>query len=169
MRLPSRQCLHRKSIVGVILAMSSAAITSTLGQYTNADCVRDEDWPDKPCLDEPPYSEEYLRQIWQQYYEYKGKGWMEAKKVEMDMSIQNDSLKEWIDTRTSETNFANNNVWFYYYLNGQAPYPYVQTDRLIERVEQPQNQAISSAASIIGIGAAIAGVVAFLTLRKKRK
>jgi hypothetical protein len=67
----------------------------------------------------PPYSEEYLKQLYQQYYEYKGREWM--KKSEMDQAIVNGTLREWVETQSAPNNFANNNVWRYYYRNNQAP------------------------------------------------
>lgn len=93
-------------------------------QPAYASCIQDEDWPGKPCLDMPPYSEDYIRQVWSQYHEYKGGEWMEAKKSEMDLSIQNDTLRQWVETRSAPNNFANYNVWYYYYVNGAAPNAY---------------------------------------------
>jgi hypothetical protein len=34
---------------------------------------------------------------WSKYYDYKGEQFMESKKQEMNQSIQNDNLQEWID------------------------------------------------------------------------
>ena len=90
-------------------------------QPAYADCSRDNDWPEKPCLDAGPYSEEYLKATWEEYYEYKGQVWMEAKKAEMDQAIKDGTLNEWVETRSAPDNFANYNVYFYYFLNGQAP------------------------------------------------
>lgn len=200
-----QQGLHLRSLYVetiVISAMAVTAITVTLGQPAYAACIQDEDWPDKPCLDTPPYSKEYLLQVWQQYYEYKGKEWMEAKKAEMDMAIQNGSLREWVETQSSPNNFANYNVWYYYNLNGEAPDAYgrpispaqieeckklgielsncndatiltkerVNTNPLLsdeeKRIMEDQQNTINNSVYKIGIGAAIAGVVAFITLRK---
>jgi hypothetical protein len=97
-------------------------------QNAHASCVQDTDWPDRDCLDMPPYSEEYLKQYWQQYYEYKGKEWMEVKKAEMDEAITNGMLRAWVETQNSPDNFANHNVWSYYYVNGQAPDAYAESE-----------------------------------------
>ena len=84
-----------------------------------ASCIQDEDWPEKPCLDTPPYTQEFLKQVWQKYYEFKGKDWMDMKKLEMDRAVTNGTLREWV-----ESSNANRNVWEYYYNNGQAPDAY---------------------------------------------
>jgi len=186
----------------IILAVAFAALPTTLEQPAHAACIADEDWPDKPCLDTPPYSKEYLLQVWQQYYEYKGKEWMEEKKAEMDMAIQNGLLRQWVETESSPNNFANYNVWRYYNLNGEAPDAYgtplspemvKECERLdidlancseaalLARIRtggdlplsdeemkrlQDQQDAINNSMYMIGAGAAIAGAVAFVTLRK---
>jgi hypothetical protein len=90
-------------------------------QPAYADCIQDSDWPEKPCLDTPPYSKDYLKAAWEGYYEYKGQAWMETKKAEMDQAIKNGSLNEWVEYRSAPDNFANYNVYFYYFLNDQAP------------------------------------------------
>ena len=103
-------------VTTLFLSLPSGAM-----QFAYGDCIQDEDWPDKPCLDTPPYSDDYMKQIWQQYFDFKGKDWMEMKKAEMYQTIANGTLTEWVETRSSPNNFANYNVWYYYYLNGQAP------------------------------------------------
>lgn len=187
----------------VISTAAFASLPTTLDKPAYASCVQDEDWPDNPCLDTPPYSREYLLQVWQQYYEYKGKDWMEAKKAEMDAAIMMGTLREWVETRSSPNNFTNYNVWRYYNLIGDAPDAYgsplspsqiedcrklgielsVCSDAAIlarqrihvpvisdeeQRIMQDQQNAINSSMYMIGIGAAVAGVVAFITLRRIR-
>jgi uncharacterized protein with von Willebrand factor type A (vWA) domain len=189
-----------------LVMIFAPALIGSGNQPAYASCIQDEDWPNKPCLDTPPYSEEYRKQVWQQYYEYKGAEWMEAKKVEMDGAIENGTLRQWVETRSSPTNFANHNVWYYYYLNGEAPDAYAETgpespsqgrqqmcqelgiseqectdaaivqkrgghdlllsDEEQRRIEENQRQ-IDNSMYMIGIGAAIAGVIAFITLRKR--
>lgn len=108
-----------------VLALGHVAnFTSNTMQFAYGSCIRDEDWPDKPCLDTPPYSDDYVKQFWQQYYELKGKDWMEMKKAVMYQAIANGTLREWVETRSSPNNFANYNVWKYFYLYGQAPNAY---------------------------------------------
>ena len=163
--------------------MAFTSVVITLEQPAYADCILDEDWPEKPCLDTPPYSNEYLRQVWEQYYEYKGKEWMDEKRAEMDMAIQNGTLREWVETQSSPDNFANHNVWQYYYLNeapnayGQQPTPEqlqecrelrITPDKCSEEMIWEQSQ-MDIAMYLIGIGAAIAGIMAFLILRKRKK
>jgi hypothetical protein len=90
-------------------------------QPAYAACIRENDWPEKPCLDTPPYAKEDLKATWQRYYEYKGQDWMEMKKAEMDQAIRDRTLNEWVEYRSAPDNFANYNVYFYYFLNDEAP------------------------------------------------
>jgi hypothetical protein len=107
----------------IYMAVSSLAAPG-VGQRAYGGCILDQDWPDKPCLDTPPYSKEYRLQVWQEYYEFKGKEWMDLKKTEMIRQIENGTLKQWVETKSTPDNFANYNVWYYYYLNGEAPNAY---------------------------------------------
>lgn len=87
-----------------------------------ADCNIDNDWQEKPCLDMPLYSKAKLVQIWDEYYSMKGQEWMEMKKSEMDYAIENKILQKWLSFGTQyKNNFQNHNVYFYYFLNDQAP------------------------------------------------
>jgi len=105
-----------------IILSSSLLFPTLFGSSVFASCIQDNDWPEKPCLDTPPYSESELKQIWDQYFQMKGKDWMEMKKAEMDAAIKDGTLKQWVEYGGSESqNFANFNVYFYYYLNGQTP------------------------------------------------
>ena len=97
-----------------------------LSNNAAAMCVLDQDWPDKPCYDTPPpppLSKSEWRDVWDSYYDFKGKEWMEQKKSELDEQIKVGNLKKWIETGYESQNFANYNVWFYYYLNDKAPAP----------------------------------------------
>lgn len=110
--------------VAILLATAVLlANTTILLQHrpVYADCVKDNDWPEKPCLDTPPYPESFLKETWQKYHEYKGKEWMEMKKAEMDQTIIDGTLKEWLEYQSEPNNFANFNVYYYYFVNGQAP------------------------------------------------
>jgi hypothetical protein len=124
-----------------------------------AECGPDSDWPEHPCLDSGTYSESYLKEVWQKYYDYKGKDWMEAKKAEMDQAIKAGTLREWIDQSD-----ANNNVYYYYRLNGQAPDAYAYP---------PNNMPIFEYASPVWIGAiagiGIAGAAAVLYVFRKAR
>lgn len=90
-------------LVAAILILHLAGI---ILQPAYADCIRDSDWPEKPCLDTPPYAEEYLKATWEEYYEYKGQVWMEIKKVEMDQAIKDGTLNEWVEYRSAADNFC---------------------------------------------------------------
>lgn len=83
-------------IISVTLAFTITAATARF-QGVNAECIRDKDWPEKPCFDSGAPSEAELKQTWNKYYEMKGKDWMEAKKAEMDQSIKNGTFTEWIE------------------------------------------------------------------------
>jgi hypothetical protein len=106
------------------MLFAAAALILYLGgiilQPAYAACVQDSDWPEKPCLDEPPYAKQDLKAAWEGYHEYKGQTWMEVKKVEMDQAIKDGTLNEWVEYRSAPDNFANYNVYFYYFLNDQA-------------------------------------------------
>jgi hypothetical protein len=99
--------------VSIVLGTVVLALT----QSTYGDCGPDEDWPEKPCLDTPPYSKSYLKEVWQEYYDYKGNEWMSMKKAEMEQAIRDETLKEWVEYHREPNNFANYNVYFYYFLN----------------------------------------------------
>jgi len=83
-------------------------------------CVPGTDWSDKPCYG-CPYCYPGLEQEkldWAPYYDFKGKEFMELKKQEMNLAIQNDTLSDWIEL-TSETQ-AHHNVYKYYFLQGEV-------------------------------------------------
>ena len=86
-----------------------------------ADCGIDKDWPDKPCLDMPPYSKTTLTQTWDEYHSLKGQEWMEDKKSEMDYAIEKGILDEWLSYGTQSRTYQNHNVHFYYFLHDAAP------------------------------------------------
>jgi hypothetical protein len=104
-------------VIGIFLLVLTFTLPSVF-----ADCSLDNDWQEKPCLDMPPYDKSELVQIWDQYYLMKGQKWMEMKKVEMDFAVENQILEKWLSfgIPTSQ-NFQNHNVYFYYFLNDQAP------------------------------------------------
>lgn len=99
----------------------------------SASCEMDNDWPKAPCYDSPPWPT-LAKKIseFSGYHDYKGKEWMDLKKAEMTEAIQNNQLKKWIDNGYVETEFGksnpNKNVWYYYYLNGQAPF-YIEKEK----------------------------------------
>jgi hypothetical protein len=39
----------------------------------------------------------------------------------MDQAIRDGTLNEWVEYRSAPDNFANYNVYFYYFLNDEAP------------------------------------------------
>jgi len=83
-----------------------------------ASCVVNEDWEESPCLDTIAggrYDQSEVNK-WKDYYQYKGTEWMEQKRSEMNMAINEDTLKEWVHQSTQ-----NANVYAYYYFSGRAP------------------------------------------------
>lgn len=110
----------------LVIIATVAILFFQLGNNADAMCVLDKDWPDKPCYDTSPplpLSKSEWRDVWDAYYDFKGKAWMEQKKSELDEQIRVGNLKKWIETGYESQNFANYNVWFYYYVNDKAPAP----------------------------------------------
>lgn len=81
-----------------------------------AACIEDEDWPKKPCLDTPPYTQQEVQEAWAPYYDYKGTEWMEMKKAQMEQAADNGTLMQWRQQQA-----ANENVYQYYKAFGQQP------------------------------------------------
>jgi hypothetical protein len=112
-------------IVFATIAMV-AMFLSLVGNNADAMCAIDNDWPDKPCYDtSPPFplSKSEWKKVWDPYYDHKGKEWMEQKKSDLDDQIKSGTLQEWIESGYAEQDFANYNVWFYYYVNDLVPAP----------------------------------------------
>lgn len=110
----------------LILAVVTVLAISLGANHANAMCAIDTDWPDKPCIDTSPplpLSKSEWRDLWSEYYTFKGADWMEQQKLELDKQTKSDNLKEWIESGYDSQNFTNYNVWFYYYANDQAPAP----------------------------------------------
>lgn len=150
-----------------ILILNSAVL---ILQPAYADCAADYDWPEKPCLDMPPYAKVDLKAAWQKYYEYKGHEWMNMKKAEMDKAIEDGRLKEWTEYRSASDNFANYNVYFYYFVNDQAPDIYGFFDGKMNNMEPtvywygfPQSWFLAA------VGIAVAGTAAIIFVFKKAK
>jgi hypothetical protein len=104
-------------IIGMILPVGFTFII--IPAY--ADCNINTDWPDAPCMDEIGNNHFPQHQVdqWTEYYEYKGKQFMESKKIEMNNAINSDQLLKWTDA-----SIQNQNVWQYYYFSGQVPNPH---------------------------------------------
>jgi hypothetical protein len=111
----------------MILVMISTLFAIQFGvNHADAKCMLDKDWPGKPCIDTAPplpLSKSEWKDLWSEYYTFKGAEWMEQQKSELDQQIMSGNLKEWIESGSSMQNFTNYNVWFYYYVNGQALAP----------------------------------------------
>ncbi len=129
----------------------------------------DEDWPEKPCYDSGIPSKTELKQVWEEYYNSKGKDWMEMKKAEMDKAIESKTLNTWLE-KDSRNNFANHNVYTYYLVNDQAPSNIgdFSTSEELDLYRRSQWYVSLSGISVIG-GLAIAGAIASFYLFRKAK
>lgn len=77
----------------------------------DAMCAVNEDWPQAPCLDTPPYTIDEKKQAWSPYYNYKGSEWMEQKKSEMVNALDTDAFQEWV---SKPDDYSHWNVYSYY-------------------------------------------------------
>ena len=95
-------------------------------------CTPNIDWTDGPCYGCPVCYPGLVQEKldWEPYYDFKGKEWMESKKQEMKIAIQNNTLEDWIKL-TYDTQ-ANLNVNQYYFLNGEAPMHGMYFDQALE-------------------------------------
>ncbi|AIF85393.1 hypothetical protein NTE_03365 [Candidatus Nitrososphaera evergladensis SR1] len=149
----------------------TVTIASIHFQTANAECLRDEDWPEKPCFDvgSSAPSDAELRQIWNKYYEMKGQAWMEMKKAEMDKAINDGTFGDWLSDPVKGS--ANKNVYAYYRVYDAVPNmvldPY-SGNYVVQGSEPPRGEWYTSTmgiAAIIGMGA-VAAVASFFVFRK---
>ncbi|AFS82992.1 hypothetical protein NSED_05950 [Candidatus Nitrosopumilus sediminis] len=61
---------------------------------------------------------DFMKQRWSEYYNYKGSEWMELKKQEMLLSINNGTIEDWLNTDPSRAHY---NVFNYYFYAGEIP------------------------------------------------
>lgn len=73
---------------------------------------------------------DYLKQKWSEYYDYKGKEWMELKKQEMLSSMNNGTLNDWLNVDPTSAHY---NVHNYYFYKGEIPN---REGKFIDQVEQ---------------------------------
>ena len=141
-------------------------------------CAINDDWSDAPCMDiiENGHYPQHQVDRWSEYYDYKGEKFMESKKQEMNQSIQNDNLQDWIDE-----SIQNYNVWTFYYFSGEAPnsYPYHDAAfEMINRDNKPLQNLVSmyhpfwydpEAWFFVGIIGSATIISAIIIWRKKKK
>src|SRR5579885_269760 len=103
--------------LSIILISISLLIPLLLNNTANG-CLFNSDWPHAPCYAIPGINatKEQMQKDWSGYLQYKGNQWMELKKNEMSNATATGTLKNWVCN--SESNY---DVWWYYYLNNQAP------------------------------------------------
>jgi hypothetical protein len=133
-----------KIIFAIIVSLSILTIFFGSNQ-AYAKCMLDKDWPNKPCIDTSPplpLSKSEWRELWSEYYFFKGGEWMEQQKSVLDKQIQSGNLQEWIESGSDLQNFTNYNVWFYYYVNDKAPAPagYALVDEINNEILSPLKQ-----------------------------
>lgn len=117
----------------IIVAIFVFFPSSFLINDADALCLYDVDWPDKPCYGcigcYPGLEKDRVN--WVEYREFKGQQWMEQKRIQMQQAIDSDTLNQWlqldlfkktqrVDQYITE-NSGNRNVWYYYYIFGEAP------------------------------------------------
>jgi len=152
-----------------MISLGSILLWALFGNGAYAQCIHDTDWPEKPCLDTPPYSGSEVKKLWEPYYTMKGKEWMKMKKAEMYQADKDRILDKWTEYG-GKINFANYNVWFYYHLYGQAPdlAPYYTGNITKNNFELIITYYYISpiAVGIIGIITGSVGVTGFFLVRK---
>lgn len=97
--------------IGIILSCILVFSFVTLITQTFASCAFNKDWPQAPCLDTPPYTNEEQKQAWGPYYNYKGSEWMEEKKLEMIHALETGTFREWAD---QPKDYSHWNVYEYF-------------------------------------------------------
>lgn len=161
-------------IIGIVISMGVVIIIP----HAYAQCVQNDDWLDRPCLDGGTRGSYFQREVdkWSQYYDYKGSDIMEFKKLEMNKIIQQNNLEKWI--RESHENY---NVWSYYYFSGEAPDIPSESStgfELINREEKPLQNIFShhhpfwhdpdTFPGLLFIGLYIIGMVILVKVFQKR-
>ena len=121
---------ENNSQIPMIITLTNATGVVVEDISYNRTCPENTDWPDAPnrCDIRENYTRTQLKNLYDQYYQYKGTQWMEMKKTEMDSVISKGSwieghyaLSVWLGHTQRELPFENINVYLYYALNGQAP------------------------------------------------
>ena len=95
-------------------------------QYVDGLCMENQDWLDAPCYgkrcggsDAPACTDpNWWKEKWSPYYDYKGKEWMEIKKIELLDAIESNNFEEW---RRLTSDSSNGNVFNYYFYMGEIP------------------------------------------------
>lgn len=109
---------HAIFLVLIFVGFFSVADNTAFGL-----CMPDPDWPDAPCYGCPTCYPgiEQEKSDWEGYFEYKGEQWMNQKKNEMFLVIEQAGITQWLYHKSSYYSESNHNVWKYYYLHGEVP------------------------------------------------
>jgi hypothetical protein len=102
----------------IILFVFSLLSPTLMFHQVFGKCIDNPDWPSAPCYPPTDISIRKLRVDWNGYYDYKGKEWMEMKKIEIQYAIKNGTLENWIKEGPP---LAHSNVHYYFYINGEIP------------------------------------------------
>jgi len=116
--------------LAIIVTLVIFVVIPTL--FPNNLKIKDLDWPDRVFFTPDNYpglegEKKYLKE----YYDYKGKEFMESKKSEMLLASQNGTLVEWIGKKGTLAGYSstrvvynntNVNIWYYYWMQGETPH-----------------------------------------------
>ena len=125
----------RYKILITLIGFSGIFFTS----QADAMCVYNEDWPQKPCLDTPPYSLDDEKQAMGPYYDYKGSEWMEEKKLEMIQALESGSFRQWVE---EPDDYSHWNVYEYYSIFEGYDYEEFSQETFKQKVEIGIGQTI---------------------------
>ncbi len=152
----------------VLFAVITSMGFTLLIPNTDALCMENKDWPEKPCFDEEPVDRSEFKAKWAPYYDFKGADFMESKKIEMFAAIEDGTFYDW------ESNQENSNAYAYYVSTGevekQFSFPIFQDEPIDIRhtIDYDSTSIVTQIAIITSIPAA-ATIIAFVITRKKRK
>ena len=126
--------MHRIYLYLIVVIIGSILVfTSFSFGKIDAACGLDKDWPNKPCYDVlPGPSLDVKRKQWEEYYNYKGKDWMEMKKNEIETAIGNGTLEKWLRAGITEGNYTNSNAYAYYFLMGEVTH--YESGKYVEQI-----------------------------------
>ncbi len=97
----------------------------------SASCSGNIDWIEVPCEDSQPYpGADQMMLDWHPYYDYKGREFMENKKLELVQTLDSGTISDWLGPTSSRYDVNDNenidfsekhNVFFYYYFMRAVP------------------------------------------------
>ena len=149
----------RKGMKAEFLAMAVMLAIPLVAPQGFSICVINEDWPDAPCFDMDPVSEQEYRSAWAPYYDHKGAEFMEGKRIEMNQALEDGVLGEWAGAQ------ENHNVYSYYRATGEIQSQFAYDATFLESSPQRYLEIMILA----GPAAAAAGLAVMLAVRRREK